>query len=128
MFLDVAKHPNNDEYKLVELIARAIFNLRMSDFTDEIMNCYISEVDAVIKEIRKYDEQLANSGKPQGGYKIIFTDENGQEVTKQFDMAEYTESGQILYNDITTILDEYGGAVSSDEKRQILFRILKELV
>ena len=82
MFLDVAKHPNNDEYKLVELIARAIFNLRMSDFTDEIMNCYISEVDAVIKEIRKYDEQLANSGKPQGGYKIIFTDENGQEVTK----------------------------------------------
>ena len=43
-------------------------------------------------------------------------------------MAEYTESGQILYNDITTILDEYGGAVSSDEKRQILFRILKELV
>ena len=128
MFLDIAKHPNNDEYKLIEMIARAIFNLRMSDFTDEIMNCYVQNLKAVIDEIKSYDEKLANSRNSVNGYKIIFTDESGHEITRQFDATEYTDSGQLLYNDITTALDEFGGAVSSDEKRQILFRILKELV
>ena len=78
--------------------------------------------------IKSYDEKLANSRNSANGYKIIFTDENGHEITRQFDATEYTDSGQLLYNDITTALDEFGGAVSSDEKRQILFRILKELV
>ena len=128
MFLDIAKHPNNDEYKLIETIARAIFNLRMSDFTDEIMSCYVHDLKAVVDEIKSYDEKLANSRNSANGYKIIFTDENGHEITRQFDATEYTDSGQLLYNDITTALDDFGGAVSSDEKRQILFRILKELV
>ena len=128
MFLDIAKCPNNDEYKLIETIARAIFNLRMSDFTDEIMSCYVHDLKVVVDEIKSYDEKLANSRNSANGYKIIFTDESGSEVTKQFDATEYTDSGQLLYNDITTALDEFGGAVSSDEKRQILFRILKELI
>ena len=128
MFLDIAKHPNNDEYKLIETIARAIFNLRMSDFTDEIMSCYVHDLKAVVDEIKSYDEKLANSRNSANGYKIIFTDENGHEITRQFDATEYTDSGQLLYNDLTTAIDEFGGAVSSDEKRQILFRILKELV
>lgn len=128
MLLDIAKHPNNDEYKLVEMIARAIFNLRMSDFSDEIMDCYIHDLKAVVEEIKAYDAQLINSKTSPKGYKIIFTDESGTEITRQFDSTEYTERGQLLYNDITTAIEDFGEAVSSDEKRQILFRILKELV
>lgn len=127
LFLDIAKHPNNDESKLIETIGRALFNLRMSDFTDEIMACYIAELDSVIKEIKKYDERIETVNSVQG-YKIMFTDENGLEITRQFDATENTERGQYLYNDITSTLEEFGGAVSSDEKRQILFRILKELI
>lgn len=127
MFLDIAKHPNNDEFKLIETIGRALFNLRMSDFTDEIMSCYMAELDNVVKEIKKYDEKIEDNSAAQG-YKIMYTDENGSEVTKQFDATEYTEKGQFLYNDITSTLEEFGGAISSDEKRQILFRILKELI
>ena len=99
----------------------------MSDFTDEIMSCYMAELDNVVKEIKKYDEKIEDNSAAQG-YKIMYTDENGWEVTKQFDATEYTEKGQFLYNDITSTLEEFGGAISSDEKRQILFRILKELI
>lgn len=126
-FLDIARQPNNDEYKLVEMIARAIFNLRMSDFTDEIMEHYVQDLDSVIEEVKKYDAQLNNTKAALKGYKIIYTDDQGIEVTKQFDATEYTDRGQLLYNDITTALDDFGEAVSSDEKRQILFRILKEI-
>ena len=127
LFLDIAKHPNNDEFKLIETIGRALFNLRMSDFNDEIMSCYMQELDNVVKEIKNYDEKIEDSDSAQG-YKIMYIDENGSEVTKQFDATEYTEKGQLLYNDITSTLEEYGGAISSDEKRQILFTILKELI
>lgn len=127
MFLVIAKHPNNDEFKLIETIGRALFNLRMSDFTDEIMSCYMAELDNVVKEIKKYDEKIEDNSAAQG-YKIMYTDENGAEVTKQFDATEYTEKGQFLYNDITSTLEEFGGSNIKCEKRQILFRILKELI
>lgn len=127
MFLDIAKHPNNDEFKLIELIARALFNLRMSDFTDEIMDCYLDELQSVIKDINSYDSQLSNSSS-SNGYKIVYNDENGQEVTRQFDATEYTKQGQLLFNDLSSTISEFGEAVTSDEKRQILFKILKELV
>ena len=87
----------------------------------------MDELDNVVKEIKRYDEKIEDNSTAQG-YKIMYTDENGSEVTKQFDTTEYTEKGQFLYNDITSTLEEFGGAISSDEKRQILFRILKELI
>ena len=127
MFLDIAKHPNNDEMKLIEIIARSLFNLRMSDFTDEIMASYSTELKKVVDEIIAYDSKLSISSS-NNGYKIVFTDENGNLITRQFDATEYTKQGQLLYNDITSTLEEFSEALSSDEKRQILFRILKELI
>ena len=61
-------------------------------------------------------------------YKITYFDENGQEITRQFDSTEETQTGKYLYNDITSVLSDFNEALSSDEKRQILFRILKELI
>ena len=128
MFLDIAKHPNNDESKLVESIARALFNLRMSDFNDEIMNCFIDGVKAVKEDILAYDNNANVNATVGGSYKIIFNDEHGNPVTRQFDATEDTKEGQFLYNEITDAIEGYGEAISSEEKRQILFKILKELI
>ena len=126
LFLDLVKHPNNDEIKLIESIARILFNLRMSDFTDEIMNSFIDELKLLRQSILKYDSDAIKSN--SSSYKIIFKDENGQEITRQFDVAEDTEEGSMLYNTLTSDLDEFNESISSDEKRQILFKILKELI
>lgn len=58
----------------------------------------------------------------------MFSDESGNETTRQFDATQDSQEGQLLYNDLTSAIEEYGEAISSEEKRQILFRILKELV
>ncbi len=126
LFLDIVKHPNNDENKLIESIARVLFNLRMSDFTDEIMNSFMNELSAVRNAILKYDSDTGKAN--SSSYKIVFRDENGHEITRQFDSAENTDEGEILYNNLTSDLDEFNESISSDEKRQILFRILKELI
>ena len=34
----------------------------------------------------------------------------------------------MLYNALTSDLEEFNESISSDEKRQILFKILKELI
>lgn len=128
MFLDIAKHPNNDEFKLVESIARAIFNLRMGDFNDDIMKCFMDGIVAVRNDILAYNSNAASASTSLGSYKIVFSDENGNAVTRQFDATQNSPEGQFLYNDLTSAIEEYGEAVSSEEKRQILFRILKELV
>ncbi len=127
MFMGIAKHPNNDETKLVETIARALYNLRMSDFNDNIMCHFIDGFKLVIDEILSYNA-LNHSVGSDGSYKISFVDDNGDTITKQFDGTNSTDEGDLLYNDITSTLSEYGEAVTSDEKRQILFRILKELM
>ena len=98
----------------------------MSDFTDEIMNSFIDELKLLRQSILKYDSDAIKSN--SSSYKIIFKDENGQEITRQFDVAEDTEEGSMLYNTLTSDLDEFNESISSDEKRQILFKILKELI
>ena len=128
MFLDIAKHPNNDEFKLVEAIARALFNLRMGDFNDDIMNCFIEGVRLVRDEILAYNAGTETASNTIGSYKIMFSDEDGNFVTRQFDTTEDSQEGQFLYNELTSAIEDYGESISSDEKRQILFRILKELV
>lgn len=128
MFLDIAKHPNNDEFKLVEAIARALFNLRMGDFNDEIMNCFLDGVRSVREDILAYNAGAETATTAVGSYKIMFSDENGNSVTRQFDTTEDSQEGQFLYNELTSAIEEYGESISSDEKRQILFRILKDLV
>lgn len=126
LFLETIRHPNNNENKTIEAIARIIFNLRMSDFTDEIMSSFVEELSTVKDTILRYNSSASTSS--LSGYKITYFDENGQEITRQFDSTEETQTGKYLYNDITSVLSDFNEALSSDEKRQILFRILKELI
>lgn len=126
LFLETIRHPNNNENKTIEAIARIIFNLRMSDFTDEIMSSFVEELSTVKDTIIRYNSSASTSS--LSGYKITYFDENGQEITRQFDSTEETQTGKYLYNDITSVLSDFNEALSSDEKRQILFRILKELI
>lgn len=127
VFLSIAKHPNNDETILLEDIARALFNLRMGDFTDDIMQSFIAELTNVKVQVLQYNSQSSTFVK-QGSFKISFTDKNGDDITRQFDSAEYTQNGEYLNNALTDLLFEFGDSVSADEKRQILFDILKDLV
>jgi predicted transcriptional regulator len=62
------------------------------------------------------------------GYKISFLDVDGQEITRQFDSVTESQQAKYLYNDLmSTIKNEYGDSLSTDEKRQVLFNVLKNL-
>ena len=129
VFLNIAKNPNNDELKLVEDIARAICNLRIGDFTDEIMSGFIEDLNLIKQEIDEYNENAKNGAISSEGYKISYVDGDGNEVVKQFDTADVTKpQSQYFYNDILSIFEEFGDSLTIDEKRQVLFNLLKDLI
>ena len=128
-FLNIAKNPNNDELKLVEDLARAICNLRLGDFTDEIMSGFIEELNSVKRAIDEYNKNAKNGAISSEGYKISYIDGDGNEVIKQYDAADVTKpQSQYFYNDILSVLEEFGDSLTVDEKRQILFNLLKDLI
>ena len=128
VFLNIAKHPKNDETALVEDIARALYNLRMGDFTDDIMQSFEAEIQRVKEQIIEYDAKEQSGILGESSYKIVFTDANGEEIVRQFDRTDRTENGEYFYNAVTDNITEFAESISADEKRQILFEILKELV
>ena len=100
----------------------------MDDFSDEIMKSYVQELKSVKELIDKYNCEKHSDGIESGSYKIVFVDSDGSEVTRQFDGIEDTYNGGLFYNELTSIIDDFGESITSDEKRQVLFRILKDLV
>lgn len=126
-FLNVIKAPSNDEGKLIEDIVRAIFGLRLGDLSDDLMAGFERELCEIKKQIEQYNCSVSLNQSISGGYKITFTDESGEEVTRQFDEADPSPHEEELYNEITETLDSYGESIATDGKRQVLFKILKEL-
>ena len=101
----------------------------MGDFTDEIMSGFIEEIKSVKQEIDVYNENAKNGSITSDGYKISYIDGDGNEIIKQYDAADVTRpQSQYFYNDILSIFEEFGDSLTVDEKRQILFNILKDLI
>ena len=72
--------------------------------------------------------KLANSeGTDTSSYQISFIDDDGEMVTKRFERVENTGKGKLLHNQVTAALDSMGRSISTQEKRQILMEILKDL-
>lgn len=126
-FLSVIKTPTNDEGKLIEEIVRAIFGLRLGDLSDDLMSGFERELCEIKKQIEQYNNSINSDQHFSGGYKITFADESGEEVTCQFDEVDSSPHEEELYNEITEILESYGESIATDGKRQVLFKILKEL-
>jgi hypothetical protein len=62
-----------------------------------------------------------------GTYRLIYNDANGHERAKIFSKTEYSPKAKLLFNDITTALEEMGQSITEQEKRQVLIEILERL-
>ena len=69
------------------------------------------------------NEQIISSGM----YKISYIDDNGKESVKTLTRVETSRKAQLLNNDITSLLEDFGESISTNEKRQVLLDILEKL-
>ena len=118
----------NDEQMFIERLAKAVIGLRIDDWNSSNVDEYKTNLEKIKNMITDFDtSEQNNSNSINNKCKLVFSDDSGNEITRVIDKVECGKMAQLLYNDITSAIDEMGQAISEQEKRQVLIEVLKEL-
>ena len=130
------ENATNDEYLLIESLARVLTSLRIDDWTDsnilvfrEKMEMYKATIDAESANTHSDADTAAESIATDGnsGYAVVFVNENGKAIQRVFDRVERSKRSDVLYRKIESAIRDMGNSVSPQEKRQVLMEILEKL-
>lgn len=106
-------------------LGKAAVSLRIEDWDDDLYSDFISGFRDFVEEVKSFESNLDDpESLPQS---IVYISPEGAEETLSFDNVECSPRAQLLKNQIVSSLDEMGQSVSNDEKRQVLFDVLKEM-
>jgi len=116
----------NDESVFIQRLGKTITSLRIEDWNADTIKLFI-------QELRTFKETVDGHAKSETDddyngldyYKISYADENGNEVTRIFNKAEYSDKAKLLLNEITSAIEEMGQSITEQEKRQVLMELLE---
>lgn len=121
---------NNDDNTFIERVAKAVTDLRLDDWTSEIITQFTTSLEQIKRSILEYDRTEAKEmdpSKSSKGYKISFVGEDGNAITRSFDKTSYSDRGKLLYNEIATAIEDMGQSITEQEKRQILMEFIEKM-
>ncbi len=129
--LSLMKTISNDDKMFIERLGKSVTELRIDDWTRETITTFIIELENFNRSIKEFDRNITttniNMGRNSGGYKICFSDENGNDIVKTFNKIECSSRGKLLYNEIAVAMEEMGQSISESEKRQILMLFIERM-
>lgn len=115
-----------DDVVTVNRVAKAATALRIDDWNDTRFGDFIKAVEGMKREV----ENAADNDSEQdesSTVSIRFADVNGTVREKTFPAVESSRRARLLKSGILSCLDEMGGAISPEEKRQVVFDVLRGL-
>ena len=122
------QNETTDEISLFEKIAKHIVGLRIIDWEDQSISYFVNSLTKFKEEVDEVNSKESSiTSSANGSYKIIYVDENGKEEVKTLTKVEKSRQANLLNNDITSLLEDFGSAVTTNEKRQVLLEILQNL-
>lgn len=127
--LEICFQITHDQYAFVEKLGKAATGLRIDDWADVTIEAFFHTVNDFIVSVVGYNLDISggHSISGFGTYKVGFVDEKGNETYKTFDKTELSSQAQILFRDIeTTLNEEFGNSLSTNEKRQVLMEIIQK--
>ncbi|MBR1747591.1 MAG: hypothetical protein IJ735_05200 [Clostridia bacterium] len=127
--LSICLNITPDENKFIEELARTTTSLRIDDWSEITIDAFIKTVSDFVETINNFKDRISETNDiSAGSYRITFIDETGKESYRTFDKTEYTRSAKLLYDDATSLIEEYGESLSNSEKRQVLIDIINNLL
>lgn len=123
--ISAIKGSTPDEKTTVARIAKAATSLRIEDWNDARFGDFKALLSAAIAEAENCKEK--NDGKSSGNLAISFMGSTGDIEERTFESVEYSSRARMLKRSIEACMSEMGGAVNPEEKRQVVFDVLKEL-
>lgn len=124
--INVIRQANGDDAVTVCRLAKAATALRVEDWNDARFKDFYRIVKGVKDEV---ESQTEASCVDAGGAKlgIVIINEDGTSSQKTFAAVECGSRSRLLRSSIVACLSEMGGALSPEEKRQVVFEVLEEL-
>ena len=115
-----------DDVVTMNRIAKAATALRFDDWNDARFGDFLEAVKGMKREVENVsdDDSIQNESSTVS---IRFADENGDVHEKTFPTVEPSRRARLLKSGILSCLDEMGGALSPEEKRQVVFDVLRGL-
>lgn len=128
MIFEYIRQSENNDSALFAKITKHISGLRITDWEDNTILTFLKSLKAFKEEVEEKDKAgNINNTSQTGVYKITYVDENGNEEVKILNRVENSRRAGLLDNDITSLLEEYGESITTNEKRQVLLDILQKL-
>lgn len=118
-----------DRVEFAKQVLYVLTGLRVEDWSDATANGIEETFVQMLAEVAEVKETL--EGATGGGINhvyIEFEQTDGTKVQRSFPQGGISPSGQLLYNVLRSYLQEYGDAITNNERRNILIRLLEELV
>ena len=119
---------DNNELELFSKLTKHFTGLRFADWDEETISRFLNSLTNFKKTVEEKNSQQNNNSQAETSvYKISYVDENGQVEEKILTKTPQSSRAQLLNNDITSLLEDFGESISTNEKRQVLLDILRKL-
>ena len=124
--INAIKAANGDDSVTVNRLAKAATSLRIEDWNDARFDDFLAIVRSTKNEVESYGATSAveEEGDTLG---ILVRGSDGRLEQKTFDRVECSGRSRLLKSSLKSCLNDMGGSLSPEEKRQIVFEVLEEL-
>lgn len=127
--LEIMASITNDETSFIEDLGRAITSLRIDDWNEGTIKLFIDNLVSLKDNIENFNrDRVSDNENDTKLYKIVFTDDDGKEIVKEFSKTDYGSLASLLLNDISSSIEEMGQAITKQEKRQVLMDLLVKMI
>lgn len=126
-FLDFASkiQPAEDDFSVVAKLSKSLTGFELMYWNDSHKETFLQQLKNVKDKLESYKETNAlNEGETQ----MIIKTASGSEKSIVFDRSELSSLSQTVKNKINSTFNNYGLAISYDEKVQVLLSLIEDLV
>jgi hypothetical protein len=126
--LELMSTITNDETAFIQRLGKTVTSLRIEDWNAGTIKSFLSELERFKKTIEDFNTRDQNGSMPMFDvYTLSFMSKDGREVVRTFAKTECSPKAKLLLSEITSNMEEYGQALTKQEKRQILIELLERL-
>ena len=106
-------------------LAKAVVSLRIEDWDDSLFSRFVESFNSFVDEVEAFEashDEMSSSGQS-----IVFYDASGNEEVRSFDSIECSPRAKLLKNQIVSAIEDMGQSITQDEKRQVVFEVLRSM-
>lgn len=120
----IRENTSFDDVEVISKLAKSMTMLAIEDWNDERVTRFLSNIEEYIDTINRFE--LEESSVEDNGYIGLSIDYAGKVYKKNITEAEISGIAETALNNIETELEDYGDAISAQERVALLLKLLRK--